>query len=149
MRSGYGPGAAWRRAVAIMVVVVVLIVLIGCAGRVIDVISWKIAVQKMQTAAADAVQAASIAAAAGENPAAVAKRTVAEEGLANGKDGVTVKVNLPPTQGRYAGSNSAIEIVISRVQPMYFTSLFLRLAPQITESTTSARAEAPLRWARE
>lgn len=142
----YDAGGARRKIIAIVLVLVALIVVLGCAGRAIDVVSWKIAVQRMQAAANDAVHAASLAAAAGEAPAVVARRVIADAGLAVGKAGVRVEVNLPPTEGRYAGSRSAIEVVISRPQPMYFTNLFLRLSPTVRESTASVRAVAPLRW---
>lgn len=145
----YGAGGAGRNVVAVVAAAVGLIVVLGCAGRVIDVVTWKIAVQRMRTVADEAAHAASIAAAAGEDPALVARRTIAQAGLVAGKAGLTVEVNRPPTQGRYAGSDTAIEIVISRVQPMYFTNLFLRLSPTVSQSTASARAVAPLRWQRE
>lgn len=143
----YGVGDNRRKGLLFLIVAAVMIVLVVCAGRAADVISWHVALGKIQQAADDGAHAASIAAALGENPASVARRAIARDGLVDGKNKVKVEINVPPTRGRYAGSRGAIEIIISKTEPMYFTSLFLRLAPTVTEQKATVRTVAELPWA--
>ncbi|HXW85368.1 MAG TPA: pilus assembly protein TadG-related protein, partial [Candidatus Binataceae bacterium] len=49
--------------------------------------------------------------------------------------GVSVKVNNPPLSGVYAGSSSAVEVIISQAEPTYFLSVL-----GTSSVTVSARA---------
>ena len=63
----------------------------------------------------------------------------AENGYANGTDGVTVEVYNPPVTGYYVGDNAAVEVVVRQPSPITFMQLF-----GFTSPTIPARAVA---WA--
>ncbi len=48
----------------------------------------------------------------------------AENGYADGTNGVTVTVNRPPITGPYAGDAAAVEVLIAQPSPTYFMRIF-------------------------
>ena len=114
-----------------------LTALVGFAGLAVDVGAWHVTQRRMQDAADDAAFSAAVAAHAGGTPIASAKGITASAGFIDGQNGVTVVVNNPPTQGRYAGNGNGWEVVITQPQERWFASLYLSSPP-----VASARAVA-------
>ncbi len=48
----------------------------------------------------------------------------AENGYADGTEGVTVTVNRPPLSGSYVGDDDAVEVLIAQPSPSYFMRVF-------------------------
>jgi Flp pilus assembly protein TadG len=107
-------------------------VLIGVVGLGVDVGVWHHNHRKIQGAADQAAFAAALASAAEADITAEAKAISASFGLVDGQSGVTVTVNRPPTQGSHTHNSSAIEVVISELQPQYLSRLVLPQAPTAT-----------------
>ncbi|WP_439624366.1 hypothetical protein [Gemmata sp.] len=55
--------------------------------------------------------------------AALAKKVASTGGYADGVNGVTVTVNIPPTSGQFVGSPFHAEVVIGAQQPRYFSTI--------------------------
>jgi Flp pilus assembly protein TadG len=128
-----------KGAIAVMTALTVTS-LLGFAGLGTDATLWFVAKRNLQGAADAAAYSASTAFAAGANSTAygnAAKAVAAQYGFTNGTNGVSVTVNSPPASGSYTTSSSAIEVVISQPQPLFFSSLFLN-----TQPTASSRAVA-------
>lgn len=111
--------------------------IIGFTGLAIDVVSWEVALRKMQGAADQAALAALTASNAGGDKTTEGRAVAANYGFVNGQASVIVTVNQPPKQGNYTASSSALEVVVSQQQPLRFTGLFLKTPP-----TVQARAVA-------
>ena len=120
---------AFRRdrtgALAIMVVLLVP-VLVGMMGLTVDVGIWYSHKRAMQ----DAVDAAAIAAGneianGGTDSAATtaAEADADRNGFVDTTDAITV--NLPPLSGPNTGVDGAVEVIITRTLPLFFTTLFL------------------------
>jgi hypothetical protein len=128
-----------KGAIAVMTALTVTS-LLGFAGLGTDATLWFVAKRNLQGAADAAAFSASTALAAGANSTAfgnAAKAVAAQYGFTNGVNGVSVTVNNPPLSGSYTSSSSAIEVLISQPQPLFFSSLFLNSQP-----TASSRAVA-------
>jgi Flp pilus assembly protein TadG len=128
-----------KGAIAVMTALTVTS-LLGFAGLGTDATLWFVAKRNLQGAADAAAYSASTAFAAGANSTAygnAAKAIAAQYGFTNGVNGVSVAVNSPPASGAYTTDSSAIEVVISQPQPLFFSSLFLN-----TQPTASSRAVA-------
>jgi Flp pilus assembly protein TadG len=106
--------------------------LIGIAGLAIDVASWEVTLRKLQGAADQAALAALTVANAGGDKTKEAKAVTASDGFVDGQGNVTVTVNQPPSQGTHTASSSALEVIITQSQPLFFTGLFLPNAPTAT-----------------
>jgi hypothetical protein len=67
---------------------------------------------------------------------AVVDAATAQNGMANGSNGVTVTVNNPPASGSHSGS-AYVEVIVSQAAPTYFMKLF-----HLNSMTVSARSVA-------
>jgi Flp pilus assembly protein TadG len=99
--------------------------LLGFTGLAVDVGVWKYMQGRLQQTVDQASRAATIALMDGQNPTIAARTVAASYGFVNGRNGVTVTVNWPPTQGTYAGSGMAVEVIIQAPAPEFFSRLFL------------------------
>jgi uncharacterized membrane protein len=124
-----------------------IIVLVGMATLGVDVGYWRYQQRVEQTAA----DSAAIAGADELNyPVAAdwstaAKNAASANGyVADGGVTTTVTATNPPASGTYAGNASAVQVVISRKQPVFFSGAF-GLAPQwinaqaVAVTTTTGR----------
>src|SRR3989442_9573570 len=68
---------------------------------------------------------------------AIAKKAAADNGFTDSTDGVSVKVNRPPTSGDNVGDTNFIEVLINQPRPTFF----LR-ALNIKSTAVAARAGA-------
>jgi hypothetical protein len=115
-----------------------LLVLMMFGGLAIDVgyLQW----QKRQAqlaADAAAVGAAQELRSSGNGALTAARNDAALNGFTDGVNNTTVTLNQPPQYGSLAGSNSAVEAIVTRTVP----TLFMMLAGRNT-ATVSARAVA-------
>src|SRR2546425_12192938 len=51
---------------------------------------------------------------------AIAKKAAADNGFTDSTDGVSVKVNRPPTSGDYVGKTQFVEVLINQPRPTFF-----------------------------
>jgi Flp pilus assembly protein TadG len=98
--------------------------------------------KRMAQTAADgaAVAGASELAYGAATVSSAAKQASALNGFSDGNNGVTVVVNGPPggpANGPHAGNASYVEVIVSKVQPTWFMSLF-----GVLNMTPTARAVA-------
>lgn len=113
---------------------ILLVVLLGFAGLGSEVASWYVARRTMQGAADTAAYSAAYAKAANATTAvytAEATSVAGNYGYVDGTGGVTVAVNSPPTQGTHTTDSTAVEVIITRPQPLAFSALFLRSSPTL------------------
>jgi hypothetical protein len=111
-----------------------LVVLLGFAGLGSEVASWYVSKRAMQGAADTAAYSAAYAKAANASVAAYtseATSVAGSYGFVDGTNGVTITVNSPPASGRHAGDNTAVEVIITRPQPLAFAALFLKGPPTL------------------
>ncbi len=111
-----------RGSVAILAALSSLL-LIGVAGLAIDVSMSELTQRCMQDVADEASKAATIAVMAGNNPTPVATAVAASNGFVNGRNGVSVTVNWPPSSGSYQGNGQAVEVIITEPAPVFFSRL--------------------------
>src|SRR5262249_41189535 len=118
-----------------------LTVLVAFAGLGVDVALWMRAKNNAQGAADSAANSVAAAAAA-SNPSsrltAEADAAAAGYGFQNGMHGVTVTVHNPPSSGSYAGNADAYEVIISKPQKVYLSSVL----SGVTAPTVRGRAVA-------
>lgn len=100
-------------------------VLLGFTGLAIDVGAWKLMQGRLQEAVDQASRAGTAALMSGGNPNIAARTVAASYGLVDGRNGVKVTVNWPPSQGTYSGNGMAVEVIIQEPAPQYFSKLFL------------------------
>jgi len=101
-------------------------VLIGAMGLGAEAGYWYLAQRKLQHAADVSAHAAAIRKRAGDDQRGleVAALHVAQaSGFA--PDTGTITVNTPPSSHAFAGDKGSIEVVLTRTQPLLFSSLFL------------------------
>ena len=118
-----------------------LVVLLGFAGLGSEVASWYVARRTMQGAADTAAYSAAYAKAANATTSVYtseATSVAGSYGFVDGTGGVTVAVNSPPTQGTHTPDGTAVEVVITRPQPLAFSALFLRTSPTLTARAVAA-----------
>jgi Flp pilus assembly protein TadG len=143
-----GPGfrqsiAAWARdrsGAVTVTVALALSALVGFAALGTEAAGWYVTKRNMQGAADSAAYSAAMAKAAGAATAdyvSEAKSVAGGYSYVDGKNQVTVTVNSPPQSGSHATNNSAVEVIITRSQPLVLASLFLGTSP-----TLKARAVA-------
>jgi hypothetical protein len=114
----------------------------GMAALVIDLGYWRYE-QRMQQAAADsgAIAGADEIPYASGSPAPIvdaAKTDTAKDGFADGVNGASVIVYTPPQiSAYYAGNANAVEVIVKRIQPSWFSKMF-----GIKQETVGARAVA-------
>jgi Flp pilus assembly protein TadG len=150
MRSSLGRLASDRGGVSAIIVGLSLTGILGFAGLAVDASLWYSDKRLAQTAADSAAFSAANTfndenetASAVTNAKAAAIAVAAAYGLVNGSGGVSVTVNNPPTQGAYTTNSSAIEVIITKPESVFFSSLFLssvnvvsRAVGAVTTTTT-------------
>jgi len=109
-------------------------VLIGLIGLGTDYGLWTYKQQKMQSATdAAAVSGAAAYTTSGDGPVESQVNAItASYGLVNGQRNVVISIHRPPTQGSYAGNNSAIEVVAQQPMDLLFSALWLDEAFVVT-----------------
>jgi len=116
-----------------MVVGLSMSALLGAAGMAVDAGVWYSDRRSVQGAAdAAAFSGAKDIYAGGTATQAKANATavLAQYGFTNGVGGVTVTVNTPPASGPNSGSTSAVEVVVSKNESLFFSS-FVRSAASV------------------
>jgi Flp pilus assembly protein TadG len=136
----FGSGRRWVRAVSQQLIndcsgasavltAVALTAITGFVGLGLDVGYWLTEQRNLQGVADQAAYSAAVAASADTSAGTSNGQAVAAQlGFVNGDKGVSLAVNTPPTQGAYASpsyTNVAWEVVISEVQPNFFSQLFM------------------------
>ena len=102
-----------------LLVAMILTVLLACVSIASDFGLFQNDRRKMQNAADSAAMAGEQEINAGNAGAAVsaAKHDAALNGYTDGVSQITVTVNNPPLSGPHSGDSSAVEVIVSRVQP--------------------------------
>jgi hypothetical protein len=93
------------------------------AALAIDVGTWRYQQRLQQTAADSAALAGATEMEYSSSATAIqsaAQADAATNGFTTGTSNVTVTVNTPPLAGAYAGNTGAVEVVVSRPQPVRF-----------------------------
>jgi hypothetical protein len=110
---------------------IALTVILGFAGLAIDVAAWLNAARGMQAAADQAVYSAAGAAGINTCPNAnattQARAIAAAKGYIDGQNDTTVNISC-------GFDNTAFNVTISQIQPLWFSALFLGAAPTATRS---------------
>ncbi|MDL2398409.1 TadE/TadG family type IV pilus assembly protein [Rhizobium mayense] len=117
-------------------------VLIGLIGLGTDYGLWTYKQQKMQSATdAAAVSGAAAYTSSGDGPVVSQVNAItASYGLINGQNDVVISTHRPPTQGSYAGNNSAIEVVAQQPMDLLFSVLWQQAFVVTTRSVAMANA---------
>jgi Flp pilus assembly protein TadG len=111
--------------------------LMGFAGMAIDVGLWYADRRAVQGAADSAAYSAAIDSFDGDSSTvatSTAQAVAAGYGFTNGSGGVTVTVNNPPKSGSYTTNANGFEVIITKSESLFFSSLFIKSA------SVSARA---------
>ena len=111
----------------IVYVALALPVLVGAVGLSVDVTSWRVNQQTVQTATDAAAIAAALAIMRSGNETAILTAATSDAAY-NGYDpslGDSLSLNHPPTSGLAVGAGDSVEIVIQRSAPIFLSSLFL------------------------
>ena len=136
--------AAWARDCSGTVTVTValaLSALVGFAALGTEVAGWYVTKRTMQGAADSAAYSAALAKAAGAPTAdylSEAKSITGGYGYVDGSSGVTITVNSPPASGNHTSDTSAVEVIITRSQPLVLASLFLHASPTLQTRAVAA-----------
>jgi Flp pilus assembly protein TadG len=105
-----------------------LSVVVAMAAFAVDIGYWRYQQRLLQSAADSAAMAGGIEldySTTLANVTAAAKKDAATNGFTdNGGVNVSVAVNNPPASGAYAGSASAVEVIITEKQPQFFSGIF-------------------------
>src|SRR5262245_20475411 len=129
-----GLARAERGAVALYVAIA-LPAFVGAGGIAVDVASWYSTKRTMQSGADAGAYAAALEFARqglDDAPDLTAMQAVANDAASRNGVGVAVTVNVPPLSGPAAGDPQSVEVIVTEPADLYFTSLFLGAAPDIT-----------------
>jgi Putative Flp pilus-assembly TadE/G-like len=116
---------------------------IGAGGLAVDVASWYSTQRTMQSGADAAAYAAALELARqglDQAPNLTAMQAVANDAASRNGVGVAVTLNVPPLSGPAAGDPQSVEVIVTEAAPIYFTSLFLGDAPDITTRAVAKAA---------
>jgi hypothetical protein len=128
-----------RSGATAVVVALCMVPLMGFAGLAVDAGLWYGDRRAAQGAADSASYSGAIALAAGESSSdavADAKLITSNYGLTDGTGGVSVTVNAPPASGPNVSTSGAVEVLVSKVEILPFSSFFIHAV------TVSTRAVA-------
>src|SRR5688572_1123291 len=118
-----------QRGATAITTALVLLVLVGFVGLGTEVGMWYAERRAMQNASdAAALGAGFDIYKNGKDSTgivAAGRSDSARNGFTNGQDNVTVTVNYPPKQGKYASKNTAVETVVSKTRASLFASFFM------------------------
>jgi hypothetical protein len=115
-----------RRGAVAIVMAITLPVVVGAAGLGVEAGKWYMLKRQAQTAADSGAFAGALELAAGTNSRAdpAARQEAARNGFPEGGD-VTVTVNIPPTSGSHVGNAKAVEVIVTRTDPLLLATLFM------------------------
>ena len=107
-------------------VALLLSIVIGFVALGSEIVSLLYKQRQMQSAADSAALGSATALMTGypSNYALEADAIASTAGFTAGVGGVTITVNHPPASGSFAGSSSAVEVVVYQPQTLYLASLF-------------------------
>lgn len=128
-----------RRGASAILTALSMTVLMGFAGMAVDVGLWYADKRIAQGAADSAAFSGAVdyqLNASTTDATGVADAVTRSYGLINGAGGVTVAVNIPPTSGTHTSTSGAVEVVVTKTEPVYFSSLWL------SSASVAARAVA-------
>ena len=111
-----------RGTVAIITVASIPVVA-GFTGLGVDATYWYMVRLQLQTAA-DAGAVSGSLELVRNNPTVVVS-AAKKDAVRNGADPSEVTVNRPPTSGSYAGDTTAVEVIVKRQMPLFFSSILL------------------------
>lgn len=115
--------------------------LVGAAGFGVETAYWFSQDSELQQASDKAVYTAAIEKRAGSTSTKILSAAVVTA-TENGYTPGTLAINYPPTTGAYVGNAQAIEAVLTREVPRFFTSIFIK-----TPITDRTRAVAIMQTA--
>jgi Flp pilus assembly protein TadG len=116
--------------------------LVGFAALGTEVAEWYSIRRTMQGAADSAAYSAALAKWNGASTTAYtseATSVTASYGFVDGTNDAVVTINSPPASGSYTADSNAVEVIVSRPQPLQLARIFLAGSPTLT-----ARAVASL-----
>jgi hypothetical protein len=135
LRSNHG-----ERGQVIPLVALALTVLMGAAALAVDVGYWRYQ-QRVEQSAADSAAIAGAGELAWPTSAdvvAAAKKDASSNGYTDdGGANVHVTVNNPPASGAYQGNTTAVEVIISKKQPLWFGGVFGNTAQWVSVRAVS------------
>jgi hypothetical protein len=109
--------------------------LVGFGALGAEVAEWYSIRRTMQGAADSAAFSAALARWNGASTAAFtseATSVTANYGFVDGTNNATVTVNNPPLSGNYTTDSNAVEVIVSRPQPLQLARMFLSGPPTLT-----------------
>ncbi|GAC1425368.1 MAG: pilus assembly protein TadG-related protein [Candidatus Velthaea sp.] len=125
------------------IVAMMIIVIFGFAALAVDVGSWHYQQRIEQTAADSASVAGAIelnySRAAGA-VSATARADAATNGFTDNGADVAVTVNNPPATGSFAGNTNAVEVIVAKKQPGFFTAIFGQTFQWVTVRSVTAQS---------
>jgi hypothetical protein len=107
-----------QRGAAILILAILLPVLLGALGLVVDN-GYKFALRREMQSAADATALAAAQEWRNQNYSGYQTAALHDADL-NNFDSSDVKINVPPTQGKYQGNSKYVEVVIKQQSPLFF-----------------------------
>ena len=119
---------------------VLMVVLLGVVGFLVDTGFLYLHKRQAQTAADAAAAGAALQlanGASGSTAISEGKYDSALNGFTNGSNGVTVTINIPPSEGNYTSDSDAVEAIVQQT-----TSLTIMKLLGFTTGTVSARSVA-------
>ena len=131
-----------RAGAATLTIAVSFSVLVGFAALGTEVAEWYSIRRTMQGSADSAAFSAATAkwnGASADAYTSEARSVTGSYGFADGTNGAVVTVNNPPASGSYTADNNAVEVIVSRPQPLQLARMFMSGQP-----TLHARAVATM-----
>src|SRR5437899_7171757 len=120
-KTGVRMGRLGRRGFLLLVAAGMMFVLLAFVGLAFDVGYLQWGRRRAQTAADSAALAAAWAVQSSGAYVTDGKNASKVNGFEDGKPGITVTINKPPTSGSYIGDASAVEAIVSQDAPAFFT----------------------------
>jgi len=123
-----------RSGAAAVTIAIAFSLLVGFAALGSEVADWYRTKRTMQGAADSAAYSAATARWSGSSSdifTSEAQSVAGNYNYVDGSNGVIVTVNNPPLSGNHTTDNNAIEVIISRPQPLQLASMFMRSGPTI------------------
>ncbi|MCW5748370.1 MAG: TadE/TadG family protein [Alphaproteobacteria bacterium] len=114
-------------------------VVIGALGIALDTGMWYLNKRQMQQMA-DTASLGAVRTLASGGSVTTAKQVAMNDAVRNGyvaSEGSSLTVNSPPTSGAYAGDPNAVEVVVSRRLPLFFSAYFLSGSQTVSARSVS------------
>ena len=130
---------------AAVVLAISLPTVIGMAALGTEAATWYMAKRTMQGAADAAAYTAATAKAAGASTSWItteAKTITASYGLVDGQNGVTVRVNTPPSQGSNTSNTNAVEVIVQETLQPLLSALIVSTGPTVRGRSVAVANES-------